>query len=247
MMKNTFRMPRVVVLMLLAGATIVQTQGVAFEVASIRPAKPGTRPSLFTAENGTLRVAGYSLKSLVQMGWSVREFQVVGGPAWVSSDGFDIAAKGDSSATDAQLRLMIQALLADRFQLRLRPDIRELPIYALVVGKEGHKLRPPTDALPPSLNSGPGHIVAQKISILNLARLLAPGLDRPVIDRTNLTGRFDFTLEWALEPSPEAPVANTSAPSMFTAVQEQLGLKLEAQRGPVEVLVIDSAERPSEN
>lgn len=239
-------MLRIVLLTLIAGAGVVHTQGATFEVASIRPAKPGTNPRLFAAENGTLRAASYSLKSLVQMAWNVRDFQVVGGPAWVSSDGFDIAAKGDSSATDAQLRLMIQALLVDRFRLKLHPGTRELPVYALVVGKDGHKLRPNNEAPPPSVNSGPGLIAARKISILNLARLLAPRLDRPVIDRTNLTGRFDFKLEWAPEQSGNAP-ADISAPSLFTALQEQLGLKLEAQRAPVEVVVIESAERPSEN
>ena len=237
---------RFVLLTLIAAVGVVQTQGKIFEVASIRPAAQGTNPRLFEAENGTLRVASYTVKLLVQMAWNVRDFQVVGGPAWVRSDGFDIAAKGDSSATDSQLRLMIQALLADRFRLRLHPETRELPVYALVVSEDGHKLHPNNEASPPNVNTGPGHIAAQKISVLNLARLLAPHLDRPVIDRTNLAGRFDFKLEWAPEPSGNAP-ADTSAPSLFTALQEQLGLKLEAQRGPVEVLVVENVERPSEN
>ena len=138
--------------------------------------------------------------------------------------GLDIAAKGDSSATDAQLRLMIQTLLADRFRLKVHPETRELPVYALVVSKDGHKLRPNNEAPPPSVNTGPGLIDARKISILNLARLLAPRLDRPVIDRTNLAGRFDFKLEWAPESSGDAP-ADTSAPSLFTALQGAIGFE----------------------
>ena len=231
---------------LLAAAT-VHTQNVAFDVASIRPSTRGTSPALLEAENGTLRVTGYRLTNLVQFGWNLRDFQVVGGPAWARSEGFEIAAKGDPSATDAQLRLMVQALLTERFQLKAHSEERQLPIYALVIAKEGHKLRPADDAARPNASGNSGLIVAQKMSVLNLARLLSPRLDRPVIDRTGLNGRYDFRLQWAPEPDPAAGAADTSAPSLFTAIQEQLGLKLEVQKGPVQVMVIDSAQRPSEN
>ncbi|MGH9240994.1 MAG: TIGR03435 family protein [Vicinamibacterales bacterium] len=239
--------PCIAVLAGLLAAASVHTQNVAFDVASIRPSTRGTSPGLLAAENGTLRVTGYPLRSLVQFGWNLRDFQVVGGPAWASSEGFEVAAKGDSSATDAQLRLMVQALLTERFQLKVHSEERQLPIYALVIGKDGHKLRPADDAARPNVSGNSGLIVAQKISVLNLARLLSPRLDRPVIDRTGLDGRYDFRLQWALEPGPAAGAADTSAPSLFTAIQEQLGLKLEVQKGPVQVMVIDSAQRPSEN
>ena len=231
-------------LTIVLGAVVAQDRPV-FEVASIRSGKPGTNPSLFQAENGALRVANYSVRLLVQMAWNVREFQVLDIPDWATSVGFDISAKGNPAATDSQLRAMIQALLADRFQLQAHSETRELPIYALVVDRKGHKLSPGTDPSPPGLNSGPGYVVAQKVSLLNLARVLASRVDRPIVDRTGLMGRFDFALEWAPDQIGNAVAPDTSAPSLFTAIQEQLGLKLEATRGPVDVLVIDSVERPT--
>jgi uncharacterized protein (TIGR03435 family) len=175
------------------------------------------------------------------MGWRVRDFQIIGGPAWVNSEGFDIEAKGDHSASDAQLGQMVQSLLADRFKLALHRETRQLPVYALVVAKNGPKIRESTAARP-GMAGGPGQLDAQKISLQVFTQTLGRQLDHPVLDQTGLTGRYDFKLNW----SPDESDA-TGGPSIFTAVQEQLGLKLETQTGPVEVLVIDHAEKPSDN
>jgi len=149
---------------------------------------------------------------------------------------------------------MLKTLLADRFQLRLRRESKELPVYALVVGKNGPKFHEADGATPGGMNYGRGRITARKASMEDFAKRLESELGRTVVNRTALKGDFAFEMEWIpdtgqplglLGPSP-AP-ADTSGPSVFTALQEQLGLKLEPQKGPVEILVIDHAEKPSEN
>ena len=145
---------------------------------------------------------------------------------------------------------MLQTLLQDRFQLRLRRETKELPIYALVVGKNGSKLHEPDD-ITPNMISGRGRITAHKVSIEEFAKRLGGQLGRTVVDRTGLEGNFAFDLEWTPDPvqpiGPNPPPAQSSDPSIFTALQEQLGLKLEVTRGQIEILVVDHAERPSEN
>jgi uncharacterized protein (TIGR03435 family) len=152
----------------------------------------------------------------------------------------------------AKTRQRLQTLLADRFQLRLRRETKELPVYALVAGKNGPKLREADEQGAMSL--GRGRITARKASMERLAENLGNQLGRTVVDRTGLEGNFAFELEWTpdpgqpldlLDPSP-AP-ADPSGPSIFTALQEQLGLKLEPQKDPVEILIIDHVEKPSEN
>ena len=200
------------------------------------------------AENGRLAVRGFTVKALVQLGWHVRDVQVSGGPQWSGEDGYDITAKGDPSATDDQLRQMVQALLTERFQLVFHREMRELPVYAMVLGKGGTKLHESDVTERPGTNIGAGLISAQKIRMSILAQLLSSRLDRPVLDQTGLTARYDFKLEWIPDDGPDTPSpANLAGSSIFTAIQEQLGLRLEVQKGPVEVLVIDRVERPTDN
>jgi uncharacterized protein (TIGR03435 family) len=234
-------MLRATILLVASFALLAQSPGPTFEVAAIHPSRPGTPQALHYAESGGLSAAGFTLNDLIRMGWRVRDFQIIGGPAWVNSKGFDVEAKGDHSATDAQLGQMVQSLLADRFKLALHRETRQLPVYALVVAKNGPKISEGTAARP-GMTGGPGQLDAQKISMLILTQTLGRQLDHPVLDRTGLPGRYDFKLEWS--PDESNPAAG---PSIFTAVQEQLGLKLETQTGPVEILVIDHAEKPSEN
>ena len=224
--------------------------------------QPGGR---YTATNVTLR-------ALVRSAYGVQhDAQLVGGPSWIDTDRFDIVAKAEGSpSTDVfrdQARLMLRTLLADRFKLVLHRETRELRIYALVVargdGKLGPQLRPSTVAecsartLPntPANNDasaaipcGSGfartrHLAARAVVFSVLSTNISNVADRPVADRTGLTGAFDWELQWSAEPTPkpEAPDALT----LFTALQEQLGLRLESARGPVEVFVIDSVERLS--
>jgi uncharacterized protein (TIGR03435 family) len=191
---------------------------------------------------------------------------LTGGPAWIRSDQFDVQAiMPDSSPiyTFAQFRnnhapvlqVMLQKMLADRFKLTLHPEMQVMPVYVLTVAKEGPKLMLAKDddrkrlAITgnPAIAASDREIIGRKASMADLADLLQlPGLtDRPVLDRTGLSGEYNFDAKFA--PVDNNAFGNTSSPSIFTALQEQLGLKLEATKAPVEVLIIDHAEKPDAN
>ena len=254
-----------------------------FEVASIKPtAETGFRTGILMQPGGGLRVTGATLKMLLTAAFDVREFQIVGGPSWLSSDRYDIVAKapgGDSDAqagdprqlSDAQMktardqmRERLQALLAERFQLTIHRETKEESVYALLVGKSGPKIQPveaKTGGNPPRMMMGRGVVNGQGVELQMLATVLSNQLGRSVLDRTGLTGRFDIKLEWTPDPgqamtplggapppgAPAPPPLDPNGPSIFTAIQEQLGLRLESQKGPVEMIVIDRVEKPSEN
>jgi uncharacterized protein (TIGR03435 family) len=199
----------------------------------------------------------------------LHDIQVTGGPGWINSDRFDIVAKAEGNpSTDA--RLMLRTLLADRFKLMVHHETRELPVYALVIarrdGKLGPQLRPsnladclaaPKLSTPSDPNAAvrcgggflrTGELGARAMEFSTLATTVSNLADRPVVDRTGLTGTFDWNLQWTADRSP-SPTGDrsTDSVSLFTALQEQLGLKLEPTRGPVDVLVIDHVERPIED
>jgi len=242
-----------------------------FEVASIRPSKPGGSGSTynFTPDSG-VKVTNGTLKGLIEMAYDVRDFQIQGGPGWVDSESFDIVAKSDAApdagpgrSTNgiADTRLRLQNLLRERFQLAVRRESKDLPEYVLVVGKSGAKIRPnsasPGAGSSAGVNAACGQMVGTSATMANLAYKLSRTLDRPVVDQTKLAGKFDFELRWTpdtgpcaasiSDPNSGAVTSSGDGPSLFTAVQEQLGLRLESAKGPVEVLVIDRVEKPSEN
>lgn len=200
--------------------------------------------------------AGGNLKQLIINAWDLKIWQVLGGPAWVTNpstdtDYYDIMlkAEGDEPLTQPQARLLLQSLLADRFQLRVHRETKETPIYALVIGKGGPKLK---ENAPDATCRLQPHVSLEMVTATftgcptsMLVRLLSGAADRPVIDKTGLSGAYDFHLEFARDPA--GATGESGYASMFTAVQEQLGLKLESQKGPTEVVVIDRAERPTEN
>jgi uncharacterized protein (TIGR03435 family) len=292
-----------------------------FEVASIRPAKPNARgsrlwlpPGRFTANNVTTKMLIEFAYNYKRPGIALKDDQILGAPKWISSDRFDIDAKVEDLLVEQeekkllfnqwadQIRLMVQAMLADRFKLKVSQETKELPIYVLVIAKHGPKLTKstvqppgPLGARPPG--SGPrrgpmirisnGELTAVGVLGSDLASAISdlPGIGgRKVVDQTGLQGRYDFTLKWTPErgrmfggpgpggpagaggavtagqgaPSPAGaggaqsaagtPVApDSSGPSIFTAVQQQLGLRLKPEKGPVEVLVIDHIEPPTPN
>jgi bla regulator protein blaR1 len=246
-------MTKVAISIAMATLTLAQTPGsekrAEFEVASIKPTAtqgsftfdfpPGGR---FTARNVTLNL-------LLRVAYQLQDYQISGGPGWITSAGFDIqasAAAGTGELPREQVLHMVQALLADRFRLVLHRETRQLPIYALVVGKTGPKLQAADSSASPNGTIKMGQLLTKKMSVTALANILTFDLKRPVRDETGLEGDFAFTLEWTLGLG-ESDAGPSSRPSLFTAVQEQLGLKLESTKGPVEVLVIDHVERPSEN
>jgi uncharacterized protein (TIGR03435 family) len=253
-----------------------------FEVASIKPAAPDARGMwIRPSPGGRLDITNMSLKEIIVLAWRVQPYQISGGPPWLSSARYDISAKAETSTTADERQLMIQALLADRFQLAMHRETKDLPIYALVLARKDGKLgpkpveskkggctafdplrppAPPEPGKPDALNCGqqmmsPRSLRAVSAPLANIIPMLARMLGRTIVDKTGLTGNYDVSLEWTpdesqsamLPPDVPKPVADGSGPSIFTALQEQLGLKLESQKGPVEILVIDRAEKPSEN
>ena len=227
-----------------------------FEVASIRPRGTEYTVVAVSISGPKVTITAYPLLGLLMMAYQVEPFQIVGGPSWRDSERYDILAKaeGQAAPTNAQVNLMLQALLADRFRLRFHRETRELPVYRLVVGKGGPKLKESAADAQSSLSFGSGgalqEITVSKGSMEQLARQLSnSGIGRPVRDGTGLTGSYDYKLKWlpGMRAGPDAAADTGGPPSIFTALQEQLGLKLESGKGPGEVLVIDHVEKPSEN
>lgn len=248
-----------------------------FEVATIKPSRPGAPGTISLGPKGADRFLGMNVtaKDLIEFAYTIDDDrQVVGLSGWMLSKRYDIDAKvGDAEvAAMSKLplsynpyRFMQQALLMDRFKLKVHFETKELPIYVLVVAKGGPKLKAsemnpahPAEPLKPgSLRLGPGEAAAVGATTEMLAEVLerqsevgnAPGgRGRMVVDKTNLSGLFDWTLHWTpWQDLGSGELSNSKGPSMFTALQEQLGLKLEPAKGKVEVLVIDHIEFPSEN
>ena len=238
----------------------------AFEAASIKPSPPETRFfSMNKLPGGRLRTTGATLGDLLELAYHLESFQITGGPSWLNSARYDISAtaKGDA-VTAEQQRQMIQNLLADRFKVVVHREIKQLPIYELTVTKSGSKLSgAETGSCPdPPVPSNPcggfrisnrSLMTGNKVTVVQLAADLSFLLGRLVVDKTGINGIFDIRLEWTPDPNlgkasgDAEPRPGSDGPSIFTAVQEQLGLKLESRRGPAEILVIDRAEKPSPN
>ena len=217
----------------------------AFEVASVKPAPPPPLSGLNSSmrlDPGRLTCTNVTLKKLMVRAYDVKDYQVVG-PDWMTTALYTIEARLPPDTAMEDLLLMIQGLLAERFQLAFHRETREMPVYELVVGKSGARLKP-VEFGRGSTSMTPGKLTAQAVPLRNFLEQLSRMLDRPVLDGTGLSGLFDFTLEWAPEgKSGEAAADLPSGPSLFTAIQEQLGLKLEARKAPVELLVVDRAEK----
>jgi uncharacterized protein (TIGR03435 family) len=232
-----------------------------FDVAAIHPHNPAPHErSHIVSENGRFTIINVDLKAIIQWAYDLPESRIVAGPSWLGSARWDIEAKAenaldtqknyDSEAARQEKRRMVQSLLADRFHLAVHYETRELPIYELVVGKGGPTfLR--TRAEGSKFDRWNGRIELQggDNTVAVLAEQLAEVLGRVVVDKTGIQGRYKMALRWT--PDDRAPSSGTSsdesAPSIFTALQEQLGLKLESGKGLVEVLVIDGAAMPTAN
>jgi uncharacterized protein (TIGR03435 family) len=220
------------------------------EVASIKPsiADRNSTSGIYTGEGG-IDAHNVTLKRSIIGAYRIGPNEIVGGPDWLDEDRFDILAKAEQSTNgDAVLMDMLQTLLADRFKLKLHRETRTMTAYVLEVGKNGPKLEKAEngEASTNSSNSnGRASIEARASSMDRLARTLARSVDLPVVNRTGLDGNFNFKLQWT--PQQSQPSNRPDDVSIFTAIQEQLGLRLRSEKVPVEVLVIDSAEKPSAN
>ncbi len=253
-----------------------------FEVASIKLDRSGALGSHVHYRLGRYSATGVAVEKLIQDAYGLQGFQVSGAPGWLHSEKYDIEAKDYDSVVEnlpklppeerrEHYELLLQSLLADRFNLKVRHETRELPLYALVVAKNGPRMKvaTPGDTYPngykgPDGKSHPGfdseargEVTAQAVRMGQFARYLTDQVGRTVVNQTGLKDNFDFTLRWSPEENRAAmsegarseavPINDSFGPSIFTALQEQLGLKLESTKGPVEVLVIEHIERPTEN
>jgi uncharacterized protein (TIGR03435 family) len=235
-----------------------------FDVATVKQSNPATPGRQFMAKGHEFITINTTLADLITFAYGLNGKQIAGGPAWLASQRYDIDGKseGRGQPTDGQWKLMIQRLLADRFKLSHHRESRELAVYVLTVGKDGPKLKTSEadpSALPGIGFRGFGNMPVSHATMTDFAAMMQGSvLDRPMIDRTGLKGRYDFVLRWTPDDSqfigmrpPGAALSGTdrpdAPPSLFTAVQEQLGLKLESTKAPVDVLVIDHVEMPSAN
>jgi uncharacterized protein (TIGR03435 family) len=239
----------------------------AFAVASVKPTdlSLGQQIDMRALPGGTVTATAVTLKFLITVAYGVQNIQISGGPGWLDTAKFDILAKPDANPADGvklPLLPMLQSLLEDRFKLVVRRETRELSVYELKLAKSGGQLGPnlkessagacPVDA--PAVGTIPcggfvldrGRLAGNKDQLSALTKPLSGIVDRPVVDKTGLTQRFDLILEWSPDMGGAAN-SNSGLPSIFTALQEQLGLRLEPAKEPTEVLVVDRAEKPSEN
>jgi bla regulator protein BlaR1 len=236
-----------------------------FEVASVRRSAPDDKAPPITVSQGGGITAHVTLDTLIMMAYNVKPFQLSGLPRWAESEHYSIAAKPPADyrpkkpgVADEDLAQRIQNLLADRFGLVVHRESPQKPVYVLVVAKNGPKLKEADTSIPFRLRLGKGKISNDgggKVAML--ASVLSNQFDRPVVDETGLTGFYKFDLKW----TPDAPLGtapnpgassgsgqpDAGGPSLFTALEEQLGLKLESKRRPVVTIVIDRLERPAEN
>ena len=235
---------------LVCAAQALHAQSPIFEVASVKVNRSGGGGSSIRGSAARLTMENVPLKKATLWAYGIpddREYALVG-PDWLTTERYDIEATfpGD---TRADVRKMMQALLAQRFKLQLHRETRQMPIYALVVAKGGPKIHP-VEIAQNRTSGAVGRLDAYGITIQKLADLLARLAGAQVVDATELKGTFDFTLQWVPDESLKGPVVGdgSSGPSIYTALQEQLGLKLESRKGPVEVLVVDHVEKtPTEN
>jgi uncharacterized protein (TIGR03435 family) len=266
-----------------------------FEVASVKPSDPGQRgSSIMNQPGGRLVIRAVPLRALITFAYRVRDFQISGGPGWVTTDRWDMEARAEEGSitppngppdpnTPDAMAIRLQSLLEDRFQLKFHRETRDLPIYELSLAKGGLKLKlsedqtpyqPPERGAPPppplqrggamprfSMRMGRGNLEGVAMDIPNIVQAFSSQLGRTVVDKTGLKGLYDFKLQWTPDTvaqggpgglagpgGPEAaPPIDPNGPSIFTAIQEQLGLKLDSTKGPVEVLVIDNVRKPTEN
>ncbi len=260
-----------------------QTLRPSFDVASVKLNIDGGSGGEFTPRfGGKLTIRNIPLSMIVRVAYGDILYYQLFGPGWIDSERFDIEARAESSPSEAEILLMLQNLLEERFKLRFHRETRELPVFTLTAARGGIKLKPWKEgscvtfdrfnppAAPPRGEEPPKHCGdnrtatkglnaewnANRIDMSGVTKALSSLLGRTVVDKTGFAGAFDIHLEWTPDPDkanhpdpggPDRALADTSGPSIFTVLQEQLGLKLESAKGPVEVLVIDHVEKPDAN
>jgi uncharacterized protein (TIGR03435 family) len=247
------------ILSVFAGLALAQT----FDAVSIKPSPPDARGGGYNLSPGHLNAKNQSLRDLVEFGWDLHDYQVSGGPSWVESERYEVLATFPAGTSNADRAKMMQAMLADRFGLVVHQDSKEVSGYVLITAKNGPKLHAPGSEEPGmmmgrSRATGQRTLTATSQPMANLASILSGIMGRPVEDRTGVEGKFDFAMSWTPDavdggtgatggkvlPPPEH---NEPGPTIFTALQETLGLKLDSAKVKVPVVVIEKAEKPTAN
>jgi uncharacterized protein (TIGR03435 family) len=255
-----------------APRVLAQTEAtLKFEVASIKPSDPNLRGMRIERIAGdSLRTSGASLRTLIEFAYDIGDFQLSGGPSWIRNERYDILARpekaeGPDDLRDApealqkslydKLRERTRSLLADRFGLVVHRETGERSVLVLAAARNGHKLQSPTEES--GITRDLGVITSNGATVEMLTKVLGMALGSPVLDKTGLDGKYKFKLEWTEQArggpekggviAPDANASDPSGPSIFSAIQQQLGLKLETQKAPVDMIVIDHVEKPSEN
>jgi uncharacterized protein (TIGR03435 family) len=228
-----------------------------FDAASVKVSKigeigtEGSRRESIEASPGSLTMRNVSLKSCLIWAYGVREYQIFG-PAWLNDERYDITAKSAQPAPVEQLKAMLQTLLADRLDVRLHRETRELPVYVLIAGVNGPKLHRSTGNGDSEVRTKDGSLIFTNTSMSQFAEHLATirrQVDRPVLDKTGIRGAFDFSLKFAdNDADMREAMVRGEGPSVFSVVQQQLGIRLKPEQGPVEIIVIDHAQKvPTDN
>ncbi len=234
-----------------------------FEVATLKPSNPEEQGKAFLVRGNRFRTINTTLSEMMSFAYGIHAKQVVGAPAWFDTEKFDLDGKpeGEGAPNDAQWKGMIQKLLVERLQLRFHHDKKELSVYVLAVAKNGPKLTKSEgdpNGLPGLFFRGrPGDLVVHNATMADFTGLLQNAvLDRPVLNQTGIVARWDFTLNWTPDDSqfggmaakiPPATDGAATPPALYTAIQEQIGLKLDATKAPADVFVVDHIEKPSDN
>ena len=249
-------------LLILATAALCAAQPRPFDVASVKPNTSGGNGMSTRTANGRLTATNTPLLQLIRQAYQLKDFQLTGGPGWIATERYDIDAKMEKNdISDKDLWLSLRPLLADRFHLKVHRQTKQMPVFTLTLMKGGPRFTAHKESaegndkprLGISIGSGKGKLMATKTSMAGFSEPLGHQVDRIVIDRTGLKGDYDFTLEWSPENHEGSMLsaieekAGLAGPNIFEALQDQLGLKLESAKGPVEIIVIDSAEKPSAN
>jgi uncharacterized protein (TIGR03435 family) len=246
-----------------------------FEAASVKPAAPDVRnTAIFMPPGGRLEVINMTLKAIIENAYNIQPFQISGGPGWMDSDHYDISAKSEKPVTREEILRMLQSLLSDRFRVTVRRQIKELQLYALVVARKDGKLGPrlieskeggctePDPANPLAADPmrlcghwmlSPDGMTLVSAPVSKMIPLLSRLLGRQVLDKTGLAKNFDINIEWdpdqfqAMQLPRDGQRRDSNSPAIFTVFREQLGLEFKTQKGPVEVFVVERAEKPSGN
>ena len=244
-----------IALALAPGLRAQQAEG--FEVASIKPSRSSSAESnLDSAPGGRLTATNISVRELIRLAYGVKDYQVEHAPGWIDGERYDIAAKSASSKTTSytEEQSQVRDLLSARFHLATHRETKQMQVYLLTVGKNGAKLNAHNEGVGSKTRKGCGHLAGTRLTMDTIATVLSRQFERDVLNRTGLPGKYDFQLDWTPDSGPcpalaDSPGGSEAAvlPSIFTAIQQQLGLRLESAKGPVEILVIDRVGRPTAN